>query len=134
MSYDLFVGCFVDGEKARFPRERLESYFGPYITRREQNCSTLDFGAHGTSYLYCADQIQIDGFSINRPVGAPELFQALFDALRAGPLVLFAPGDCPPLIGDAQHSVHVPAAMVAALGTPVVLRSAAEILQRIATA
>ena len=128
MSFDLFFGCFDAGQKATFPRLSLEQHFGPFVSRREPACITVDFGPEGISYLYCEDKDRIEGFSINRPTDAPALYQAIFDLLRTEPLVLFMPGECPPLIGSAATATHIPADMIRALGNPVVLGSPSEVL------
>ena len=129
MSFDLFFGCYQAGQKATFPRSLLEKQFAPYISRRELTCFTVDFGAGDTSYIYRDDLDQIDSFSVNRPTGSPALYQAIFDLLRTQPLVLYMPSECPPLIGSTETASHVPADMVEALGNPVVLKSANEILE-----
>jgi hypothetical protein len=129
MSFDLFFGCFHLGQKASFPRNLLDEHFGPYISRRESTCFTVDFGDAGTSHVYCDEDDRIDGFSVNRPVAAAALYQAIFELLRTEPLVLVMPGKCPPLIGSAETAPHVPADMVDALGNPVVVQSPGEILQ-----
>jgi hypothetical protein len=128
MSFDLFFGCFENGQEATFPRDLLETEFGPYILRREATCLILDFGANGQSLLYCDQTDHLHGFTINRPCVAPELFRAAFALLRRATLVLMVPGNCPPLVGLPEHSSHVPASMAAALGPPAVLNSPEEIL------
>jgi hypothetical protein len=129
MSFDLYFGGCKDGQKASFPRERLDRHFGAYVSHRAPQCLTLDFGDEGTSYLYCSDEEYIDFFSINRPASAICLFEAILDLLRSESLVLFMPGQCPPLVGSAATVSHVPADMVEANGSPVVVTSAAEIVQ-----
>jgi hypothetical protein len=49
MSFDLFVGCFVHGAPATFPRERLETRFGAFVSEREPRCWTLDFGVEAST-------------------------------------------------------------------------------------
>jgi hypothetical protein len=128
VSFDLFFGCFHAGQKATFPRSLLEHQFALYISRREPTCLTVDFGEGGTSYIYRDDLDQIESFSVNRPAAAAALYQAIFDLLRAEPLVLFMPGECPPLIGSTETAPQLPADMLETLGDPVVLKSANEIL------
>ena len=52
MSFDLFFECFENGQEATFPRELLETEFGPSVLRREATCLILDFGANGDSVIY----------------------------------------------------------------------------------
>jgi len=129
LSFDLYFGGCKEGHKASFPRERLERYFGPYISHREPKCLTLNSGNEETSYLYCSEEEYIDFFSINRPAGTLVLFQAIFDLLRFESWVLFVPGQCPPLVGSAATVPHVPPDMIDANGPPLVVASAAEIVK-----
>ena len=131
MSFDLFVGCFANGEKATFPRADVEQHFGPYVTHREPKCLTLGFGKDGESYLYIDDAAAVDGFTVNRPVHSAELYEALLSVLKTGNLVLYMPGECPPLVAHAAVGKHLPKDMIESLGVPVVLSSASDIPQRI---
>jgi hypothetical protein len=131
VSFDLFVGCFANGEKATFPRALVERHFGAYVTRRQPNFVTLTFGEDGQSYLYVDDAPTIDGFSIERPVHSAKLYEALLAVLRSGNLVLYMPGNCPPLVAHAEVGKHLPTGMIESLGAPVVLSSASDIPQRI---
>jgi hypothetical protein len=131
LSFDLFVGCFRNGERSTFPRALIEEHFGPYVSAREPGCLTLSFGANCQSYLFVDDAADVDGFNINRPVSSTQLYDALLSVLRSDSLALYMPGNCPPLIGKIEVSAHLPHAMVASLGTPMVLSSSHEIPARI---
>src|SRR5215475_7716623 len=120
MSFDLFVGCFRNGEKAQFPRTLVDRPFEAYISRREPGCLTLSFRNGGQSYVYRDDSNEIDSFSVNRPTASSELYVALFTIMRSATLALYMPGNCPPLIARAEVAAHLPKSMVEKLGTPVV--------------
>jgi hypothetical protein len=84
--------------------------------------------------LFVDDAANVDGFNINRPVPSAELYDALLSVLRSDSLALYMPGNCPPLIGKIEVSSHLPEAMVASLGKPMVLSSSDEIPARIEAA
>jgi len=131
VSFDLFVGCFRNGQKATFPRATVEQHFGPYVTRREPTCLTLTFANDGQSYLHMEDSASIEGFNINRPVASTKLYDALLLLLRAENLVLYMPGNCPPLVANMAAAKDLPADMIDSLGAPVILSSSNEIATRI---
>jgi hypothetical protein len=131
MSFDLFVGCFRDGEKATFPRSLVDEHLGPYVTARHPGCLTLTFDARSESYLYVDEARAIYGFCVNRPCASSKLYEALLSLLRSDNLVLYMPGNCPPLIANRSVGGHLPKDMVDSLGTPVILSSSDEIPKRI---
>src|SRR5215475_4706580 len=127
MSFDLFVGCFRNGETAQFPRSLVDGPFEAYVSRREPNCLTLSFANGGQSCVFREDSNEISSFNVNRPAAASELYVALFTIMRSATLALYMPGNCPPLIARAEVAAHLPKSMVEKLGTPVVLQSPQEI-------
>jgi hypothetical protein len=129
MSFDLYIGGCLNGKKAPFPRALLARYFGEFVSRREPRCLTLSFEGGEECLLFCDDEELVEICSINRPGPAPALYQAIFELLRSANLVLFLPGECPPLVGRAETITHVPADMVEGLGQAVVLGHATEILE-----
>ena len=131
MSFDLFVGCFRNGEKATFRRSLVDEHFGQYVTAREPNCLTLTFEDKWESYLYADDADVIESLCINRPAASEELFSAMMSFLRSESLVLYMPGNCPPLVADESVIAHLPKDMVASLGTPVLLSSWHDIPKKI---
>ena len=131
MSFDLFVGCFRNGRKGTFPRSLVDDYLGPYVTAKHPGCLTLTFDARSESYLYVEEAPEIDGFCINRPCTSSKLYDALLSLLRSDNLVLYMPGNCPPLIANPSVTAHLPKDMVDSLGAPVVLSSSDEIPKRI---
>lgn len=129
MSFDLYVGGCRNGGKAPFPRALVERHFGEFVSGRKPGCLTLSFGGGDDCYLFCEDQELIELCSINRPAAALALYEAILNLLRSGHLVLFMPGECPPLLGRADTIPHVPVDLTRGAGPPVVLGSATEILQ-----
>jgi hypothetical protein len=129
MSFTLFVSCFQDGEPASLALETLEAAFRPYITRSEAEHRywQVTYSERETCGIYVTE----DGFSIDRPCGDARLWQTLFELLREHPLVLFWPDCSRPLVGRAATIPHLAPDFTDALGVPLVVASAAEVLAAI---
>lgn len=133
MSFDLFVGSFIGGERAPFPTTILQEAFGPFIIETEPKWFVLSFGPEvsDTCALYADTKAdQIDSFGIE-PLGDSRLWEVLVSVLKNPGLTLYMPGSCPPLVAHAETAEHLPADMTQALGEAVLLKSAAEIPERI---
>ena len=122
MSLDLCVSCFRDGELQPQPITLLRAPFEPLVVSTEPRCLVLGLPGGQESLLFIDTNAATGtGFTLNRPVRDPVLWQALFSALQHTGRVLVVPGDVPPLIGVADTAPHLPADMVEALGQPVVV-------------
>ncbi|MEK8035018.1 hypothetical protein AACH06_29735 [Ideonella sp. DXS29W] len=133
MSFDLFVGSFIGGERASFPATVLRGAFGPFIIETEPKWFVLSFGPDVSDKcaLYVdTNADQIDSFSID-PLDDSRLYEALFSILKIPGLTLYMPGSCPPLVGHAETAEHLPAEMIQTLGEALLLKAASEIPERI---
>ena len=135
MSFDLFVGCFQNGEPASFRSQLVVDAFASYITSRDDRCLTVTYGQEpeDSSYVYVESEAPlIESFSVNRPKADIRLYDTLVSILRSGNLALYMPGECPPLVASTEVIQHLPASMVEALGSPRVVAAGAELLECIA--
>jgi hypothetical protein len=136
MSFDLFIGCFENGEPAFFPLRLVVDAFASHITSRDDKCLTVAYGQEpeDCSYVYVDSKAPlIDAFSVNRPTADIRFYDTLVSILQSANLALYMPGDCPPLIARAEVIPHLPASMVEALGAPRVVGTGAEIVAEIAS-
>ena len=116
------VSCFRDGELHPEPTTLLRAPFQPLVRSMEPRCLVLGLADGQESLLFIDTAADTgSGFTLNRPVRDPTLWQALFSALQHTGRVLVVPGEVPPLIGVADTAPHLPAFMVEALGQPVVV-------------
>ena len=60
---------------------------------------------------------------IHRPTDHPALWQAMYELLKTGPYVLFAPGGNQPLIGRIEVRAWLPEDMIASLGEPALVKA-----------
>ena len=122
MSLDLWLCCFRGGEPRPEPTALLRAPFDPLVLRTEPRCLVLGLPDGQDSVLFIDTAADMaTGFTLNRPVRHPALWQALFSALQPTGRVLVVPGAVPPLIGRADTAPHLPADMLATLGPPVVV-------------
>jgi len=132
MSFDLFVSRFQDGEPALFRSSVLVRAIEPFVVETTLKSFELRFpDESGCTVFADTASYEMDGFNVNRPCASVQLYEALLTILKISGMVLVTPSECPPLIGLADTAGHLPADIVEALGKPVLLRSASEILQRI---
>lgn len=132
MSFDLLVSRFEDGEPALFQSSVLVREIEPYVVETTPKWFELRFPDEaGCTVFADTASVEMDGFNVNRPCDSPQLYEALLAILKTPGMVLVMPSECPPLIGLVDAADHLPADIVEALGKPVLLRSASEILQRI---
>ena len=122
MSLDLWVACFRHGQPHPEPTALLRAPFDPLVVSSEPRCLVLGLPGDQESLLLIDSTAATGtGFTLNRPVRDPALWQALFSALQHTGRVLVVPGAVPPLIGVADTAPHLAADLVESLGPPVVV-------------
>jgi hypothetical protein len=132
MSFDLFFSRFRDGEPALFQLSVLVEVIAPFVVDTAPKWFELRFAEDdGCTIFVETTAEEVDCFNVNRPCANARLYEALLTVLKIPGLVLIMPTECPPLIGHAETAGHVPPDIIEALGKPVLLQSASEILQRI---
>jgi hypothetical protein len=115
MGFDIYVAWSEHGEPASVPFAALEELFAGAIKARSAS-------ALGTSWILaygntlCEALIQGDGtrvtcVSIDRPVGALDLWNALLQAMNLGHGVCFWPGDAYAVATEADRA-HVPLTVI----------------------
>ena len=70
----------------------------------------------------------VTNICIHKPCGHQRLLESIFDILRVGPYVLFAPGGNSSIIAQPHMRAHLAHGMVEALGMPIIIRQAEDIL------
>lgn len=130
MSFDIFVGCFQNGEPAHFPRAVLDKAFGSFAERTDRAFWRLSYPDRGKGDLYMGDADEIDGFMVNRPPASDLFWEALLDILRQTSSVLYWAGDGA-AVADPSVIAHLPESMIESLGVPTVVGTTSEILDLI---
>lgn len=137
MSFEAYLNCFEDGEESYFPTSIVEDAFAPFITRREPefSCWVVTYDDTPSADLYLNldpdDASRCSGFTVARPPDDSRLFEALWKILRATGSVVYCPGECPPMVGQAETIPHLNPDMVEVLGSPVVVLDGDEIRKRL---
>lgn len=138
MSFEVFVQCFRNGSRAGIPRDQVRSAFGKFLTEAEPLYWTVRYDDEN----YCQVAVDIhDGdknlvhhLCIESPCGDKRLWDALVTILKLGTVVLYFPGDAPPLVAENSVVAHLPPDMVEALGTPICIQTGDEIVRHIEAA
>ncbi|HKX07782.1 MAG TPA: hypothetical protein VJN67_06285 [Stellaceae bacterium] len=117
MSWDIWITCFHKGEVGKFPREILDRALEPFSTRNEDWSWALN---ECSGRVYIGNELQIDGFSVNRPPGFDHPFwSALIEVLKQTTCVLYWPGKgC--VVADKSVIPHISAEFDETMGTPTV--------------
>jgi hypothetical protein len=133
VSFEVYVQCFQRGQPGGVPRAAVRPLFpvveaesGPdYWSVRYDDRNSCRVGITPLE----SDPALVEALCVYRPCGDPRLWESLLAVMRLGPVALYFPGDSPPLVAGEASGEHLPADMVAALGSPRVVRSGQEIVE-----
>ena len=130
MSFDVYVQWFRDGASDGVPEERVRDSFGDALKVEDDLGWRLSYADDMTSDIYLSrrDDGSVEGITVNRPVGAHELWRALYDLLALQNAVFYFPGSRL-FVRAAEAGVHLPAEMVEALGPPTCVTSPDDLLR-----
>jgi hypothetical protein len=138
MSFELFMQCFDHGEPAGLPREAIRTLFPVVAAESEPDCWIVRYDDENSCDIsvtpLTADETLMESLCVNRPCADERLWDALLSVMRLGAVVLYFPGDAPPLVASEAAGEHLPADMVEAMGPPCVVSSIEEILEIIKNA
>jgi hypothetical protein len=130
MSFDLYFQPVVHGEPLQIPRADLRSLFPVVENESEPDCWNIRYDSlnncHiGVTTLPSANDV-VSSFYVERPCADPRFWEALFRILNWGPIVLYFPGG-PPIVASDEAGAALPGDVIASLGEPRCVHSAAEI-------
>jgi hypothetical protein len=133
LSFDVFLQCFKGGEPAGIPRVVVRPLFPVDESRSEPDywCVCYDDlnSCHISVYSLPSDPLLLESLCVFRPCGDLRLWEALLAVLRLGSVVLYFPGNAPPLVASKAAGEQLPADMVEAVGQPRVVTSGKEIVE-----
>jgi hypothetical protein len=134
MSFDIFLVCVDHGSVATFPSSIIKDAFAPFIESRDKSSWKL---VNCLADVWIEeDEAETDGFMVSRPPGDEDhpFWAALLDIMRKTQTVLFWPSVGPEphaVVAEAAVIAHMPPDMIEKLGTPALVKSPAEFLERI---
>ncbi len=139
MSFEVFLACYHAGNPAGVPRSEIHDLFDAHVSAHsEPDWWDLVYDWETTCSLSLqpmdGDNELIHWITVHRPCGDRRFWQFLLQLMTKGNVVLFFPGDSPPLVAKASVAAHMPAARIESLGQPVVVADPDEILMYIQTA
>src|SRR5262249_23938023 len=122
MRFAIYLRCFQRGAPGGVCRDGGRALFSVDETEPRRDHLVLRDDEHNPcsmSVVACAsDTTLIESISVSRPCKEIGLWNALLEVMRMAPIVLYFPGDRPPLVADASVCEHLPRDMIKALGSP----------------
>ena len=138
MSLEFYFLPYHQGQPASLPRAELRRLFPVVDAESEPDYWRIRYDA---THECAIGLTPVDGrpdlvasFCIYRPCAAPRFWNDLLTVLRLGPVALVFPGDAPPIVGSHATVAHLPADVIASMGTPLVADSGVAIANAVATA
>ena len=132
MSFVVFLQRFSGGSPAGFSAAALRDAFGDALSELEEDFWQVSYGDGQSSDLFLAtlgsDPAVFHSVSVHRPCSHARLHESLWALLGHGGSILHFPGGSAPLSRDPAIAGHLPAALLADLGTPLQLDDPARIL------
>src|SRR5262245_51310124 len=134
MSLDVYLQWFQNGDAQGVPEERVRSAFGDALKIQDDLGWRLSYGPGLQSDVYLSRRDgKVKGLTVNRPVEAPALWQALFDLLSIENAVFYFPESSLFARSDAVAG-HLPPGMVESLGPLQVVSSPVALRQTLSAA
>jgi len=133
MSFNVFLQCFEKGESSGLPREEIRRLLPIVVAESEHDRWSIRYDDLNGCDIYVSaldtDQSLITSMMVSQPCAKIQLWEALFAVMKMGPVVLYFPGNAPPLVVNDQVERDLPREMVEALGPPKVIGRAEEIVE-----
>jgi hypothetical protein len=138
VSFDLYIQSFENGEPAGISRSAIRNAFRGALSEAEQDYWQLTYGPNESCALMLSPLAhlaeQIHNITVAGPCSNHLLWQSIAELLAVGNTVLYFPGGRGPLLLHPAVASHLPEAMLAALGQPIVVGSGADIAHQISAA
>jgi len=133
VSFEVFLQCFEGGAPAGVPRDAVRRLFPVVEAESEPNYWSVRYNDLNSCHLGVTalpgDDTVVEALGVFRPCSDPRLWEALMEVLRLGLVVLYFPGDAPPLVASESVGAQLPASTVRSLGRPRVVQSGREIVE-----
>jgi hypothetical protein len=130
MSFDIWLGCFKNGNPEAFPLSIVEEAFGRFTEHREPGHWILRYPDGGRGYLSVDDTPMVKGLAVNRAPTHPDFWQGILDVLSQTTSVLFWPGSgC--VVASAAVVPDLPKDLIISVGAPTVVTRPEQILETI---
>jgi hypothetical protein len=135
VSFEVFLQCFEKGEPAGVPRDAIRPLFPVVEAESEPDYWCVRYDELNSCRIsvtsLSSDTALVESLCVFRPCADMRLWDALTEVMRLGPVVLYFPGDAPPLVASEAASEQLPPEMIESLGRPRVVRSGQEIAEAI---
>jgi hypothetical protein len=132
MSFDLYFQPFTQGQPLAISRTELRSLFPVIEDESESDYWKIRYDSLNVCHIGVTPVISggglLSSFYVERPCGDPRFWEALFQILNCGPIVLYFPGG-PPIVASHELLAALPKDVLGSLGEARRVQSAPEILK-----
>jgi hypothetical protein len=134
MSFEIYLQCFERWKPAGVPLSSVRALFPVVEGESEPDYWKVwyeEFDWCNISVtLLSTDPALVEHLCAFRPCGDMRFWEAILAVMRLGPVVLYFPGNAPPLVASELAGQQLPRDMVEAMGhEPHIVQSAEEILE-----
>jgi len=133
MSFDVYLQCHDAGQPAGILRAAVRRLFPVVDAESELDYWQLrydDLNSCKMSVNALPSSLELlHSISVNRPCGDMRFFESVLAVMRLGNVVFYFPGCPAPLVAGDPVGAHLPPDMIEALGQPICVQSAAEIVE-----
>jgi|SRR5580658_2652666 hypothetical protein len=130
MSFDLYFQPVMQGKPLAISRTELRSLFPVIENESESDYWKIAYDSLNVCHIGVTPSTSagdlLSSFYVERPCGDPRFWEALFQVLSRGPIVLYFPGG-PPIVANDEVLAALPKDASDSLGEARRVRSAAEI-------
>ncbi|HWE93695.1 MAG TPA: hypothetical protein VG269_06940 [Tepidisphaeraceae bacterium] len=132
MGFEVFLQSYADEKATGISRSAMLAAFGVWLSEESATLWRINYGSGNDCYVYVNEDADgVTGAMVSRPVADGRLWDALFNIMELGNIVVFWPGGKAPLVANASVIPHLPKGIVESLGTPFCIQSGRDILGRI---
>ena len=138
MSFDVYLQFYEEGQPAGVPHRAVRETLGVPAEMAESGSWRVDYdewnGCDLSIHALAPDDALVHAITVSRPCGDLRLWEALFRVMGLGNGVFYFPGSGPPIVVKPAAERHLPADMMQALGRPVCVHNAQDIVEHVQTA
>jgi hypothetical protein len=108
MSFDLFVQCFRNGERATFPRSVFDGIFGRHAISPEFPTQNVKYPDGSGGEIYGGENDEIDGLMFTH-FGGDMIFAAIYELAHKTGSVIYWPDTIPSVaVTEPETTAHLP--------------------------
>ena len=122
MSVSWYIQAYSNGGEQFVPLDKILFTLSAYQSKTEEDCIVVSL-PEGNVDLYVNFLDEISNLCISRPIKSITLYRIIFEIMKCGNFIFFAPDAQFPIILNDAVINHLPEGMLTALGKPKIANS-----------